>query len=146
MSHSAINLRRKLLGWGHLRVCVCASWINLSGLLQACDPNLGSSCLGKRTRGDGQQQLWRNTTANGAKKLLFRRFRKKEENNKSKHNNHCLLPLFSNLSRMCLSCLTLFILISILLLCGSCPLGSVKIHRKLLPQWDFSHIFCSLGI
>lgn len=46
-----------------------------------------------------------------------------------------------NWCRMCLSCPTLFILISILLLCSSSPLTSVKIHRKLLPQWDFSHIF-----
>lgn len=51
-----------------------------------------------------------------------------------------------NSCRMCLSCLTLFILISILLLCWSSPLTSVKIHRKLWPQWDFSHIFRSLGI
>lgn len=42
-----------------------------------------------------------------------------------------------NLCRMCLSCLTFFILISILLLCWSSPLSGVKIHRKLLPQWDF---------
>ena len=31
----------------------------------------------------------------------------------------------------------LFILISILLLCSSSPLTSVKMHRKLFPQWDF---------
>ncbi len=62
------------------------------------------------------------------------------------NNNHYLLPLFMNFCRMCLSCLALFILTSILLLCWSSSLTSVKIHRKLLPQWDFSHIFGSLGI
>jgi len=62
------------------------------------------------------------------------------------NNNHYLLPPFTNFYRMCLSCLALFILISILLLCWSCPLTSVKIHRKHLPQWDFSHIFYSMGI
>lgn len=97
-------------------------------------------------KGRGSEQLWRNTRTNRAKELLAQKGEENMGEKKNNNNNRCLLPPFTNLCRMCLSCLTLFILISVLLLFQSSPLTGVKTHRKLLPQWDFSHIFHSLGI
>lgn len=95
------------------------------------------------------QQLWRNTATNRAKAACARSKKTKRARERKqgwKNNKHHLLPLCMHFYRICLSFLVQFILISVLLLCLSSPLTDVKMHRKLLPWPDFSHIFCTLGI
>lgn len=101
----------------------------------------------KYKKGCWLEQLWRNTTTNRAKQAPDRGPEKEGENTGEQIKTKTTSFLF-----LCTPAgyvfhpLVQFILISILLLCLSSPLTDVKIHRKLLPQWDFSHIFCTPGI
>lgn len=115
-------------------VCVCAVWLQPLVFMKRIKTVDQNSC------GGTQEQTEPRSSLHSHKKER-KTWVKKNNNN----NNRCLLPPFTNLCRMCLSCLTLFILISVLLLFQSSLLTGVKTHRKLLPQWD-SHIFRSLGI